>query len=82
MAGVLFGLNEELMLVVSGVLAVAANGRAMVAVVMVVVVVAVALEVVEAGLDVALAGSNASPWAAVGKLHFRPSQPILEQWCP
>ena len=41
-----------------------------------------ALVMIEAGVATALAGSNASPCAADGKLHFRPSQPTLEQWCP
>jgi len=73
-AGVVFGPEEELMLVVSGILAVAASRGAMV-----VVVVAMALTIGLSDVAVAFRGSNASPCTAGGNLHLRCSQPTFEQ---
>jgi len=77
--------DEELTPTIFGVIALASIGRAMAAVIVVVVAVVVVLVVfvafaaVVAAQGVALVGSNASPCAAGGKLHFRPSHPTLEQ---
>jgi len=84
--GVSFDPEEELTSAIFGSLAVAAGrgarvvvGAAVGRVELVVLVVLMTVAIVEAGLDIAVDGSNAAPCAAVENLHFRISQPALEQ---